>query len=107
MGGDSLRNESPPHPDSGEDESEDIPYAYTSIISFFLLNANFFYGIVKRSRTAPALGAFSWITIRVENEGLMAIRKVGKYFQVDYYDPNGKRIRKNFKKKKDAKEIGR
>jgi len=32
----------------------------------------------------------------------MAIRKVGKYFQIDYYDPNGKRIRKNFKKKKDA-----
>jgi len=32
----------------------------------------------------------------------MAIRKVGKYFQIDYYDPNGKRIRKNFKKKKEA-----
>jgi integrase len=32
----------------------------------------------------------------------MAIRKIGKYFQIDYYDPNGKRIRKNFKKKKDA-----
>ena len=32
----------------------------------------------------------------------MAIRKVGKYFQIDYYDPSGKRIRKNFKKKKDA-----
>jgi integrase len=32
----------------------------------------------------------------------MAIRKVGKYFQIDYYDPNGKRIRRNFKKKKDA-----
>ena len=32
----------------------------------------------------------------------MAVRKVGKYFQIDYYDPNGKRIRRNFKKKKDA-----
>jgi integrase len=32
----------------------------------------------------------------------MAIRKVGKYFQIDYYDPNGRRIRKNFKKKKEA-----
>lgn len=29
----------------------------------------------------------------------MAIRKIGKYFQIDYYDPSGKRIRKNFKKK--------
>ena len=32
----------------------------------------------------------------------MAVRKVGKYFQIDYYHPNGKRIRQNFKKKKDA-----
>jgi integrase len=32
----------------------------------------------------------------------MAIRKVGKNFQIDYYDPNGKQIRQNFKKKKDA-----
>ena len=32
----------------------------------------------------------------------MAIRKAGKYFQIDYYDPSGKRIRKNFKKKKNA-----
>jgi hypothetical protein len=30
----------------------------------------------------------------------MAIRKIGKYFQIDYYDPSGKRIRQNFKKKK-------
>jgi hypothetical protein len=38
----------------------------------------------------------------------MAIRKVGKYFQIDYYDPNGKRIRNNFKKKKDAvAELGK
>jgi hypothetical protein len=22
----------------------------------------------------------------------MAIRKIGKYFQIDYYDPNGKRV---------------
>jgi integrase len=32
----------------------------------------------------------------------MAIRKVGKFWQIDYYDPAGKRIRQNFKKKKDA-----
>jgi len=32
----------------------------------------------------------------------MAIRKIGKHFQIDYYDPNGKRIREKFKKKKDA-----
>ncbi|MCP4623152.1 MAG: hypothetical protein GY850_06430, partial [bacterium] len=38
----------------------------------------------------------------------MAIRKVGKNYQIDYYDPNGKRIRKNFKKKKDAvAELGK
>ena len=81
-------------------ESKNTQYAYTNIISYFLLNANFFHGIGNPNRTASTLGAFSWITIRVESEGLMAIRKVGKYFQVDYYDPNGKRIRKNFKKKK-------
>jgi hypothetical protein len=32
----------------------------------------------------------------------MAIRKVGNHWQIDYYDPNGKRIRQNFKKKKGA-----
>ncbi len=32
----------------------------------------------------------------------MAIRKRGRGYQIDYYDPSGKRIRKNFKKKKDA-----
>ena len=38
----------------------------------------------------------------------MAIRKVGNYWQIDYYDPGGKRIRKNFKKKKDAvAELGK
>jgi len=38
----------------------------------------------------------------------MAIRKVGKYWQIDYYDPNGRRIRKNFKLKKDAvAELGK
>ena len=38
----------------------------------------------------------------------MAIRKVGKYWQIDYYEPNGNRKRQNFKKKKDAvAELGR
>ncbi len=38
----------------------------------------------------------------------MAIRKTGKTYQIDYYDPNGKRIRKAFKKKKDAvAELGK
>ena len=38
----------------------------------------------------------------------MAIRKTGKTYQIDYYDPNGKRIRKHFKKKKDAvAELGK
>jgi len=32
----------------------------------------------------------------------MAIRKVGNSYQIDYYDPSGKRIRKRFKLKKDA-----
>ncbi len=40
--------------------------------------------------------------IQVENQkgGIMAIRKIGKYFQIAYYDPSGKRIRQNFKKEK-------
>jgi integrase len=32
----------------------------------------------------------------------MAVRKRGNAFQIDYFDPGGKRIRKNFDKKKDA-----
>jgi integrase len=32
----------------------------------------------------------------------MAIRKRGDSWQIDYFDPLGKRVRKNFKKKKDA-----
>ena len=36
------------------------------------------------------------------------IRKRGKGYQIDYFDPNGKRIRKSFKKKKDAQaELGK
>jgi len=36
---------------------------------------------------------------------LMAkIRKRGKTYHIDYFDPNGKRIRKSFKKKKEAEE---
>jgi len=36
------------------------------------------------------------------------IRKRGKTYQIDYFDPNGKRIRKSFKKKKDAEaELGK
>lgn len=38
----------------------------------------------------------------------MAIRKIGDSYQIDYYDPSGKRIRKNFKFKKDAvAELGK
>ena len=32
----------------------------------------------------------------------MAIRKRGSSWQIDYFDPAGNRIRKTFKKKKDA-----
>jgi integrase len=36
------------------------------------------------------------------------IRKRGKTYQIDYFDPGGKRIRKSFKKKKDAAaELGK
>ena len=31
-----------------------------------------------------------------------SIKKRGKTYQIDYYDPNGKRVRKSFKKRKDA-----
>jgi hypothetical protein len=32
-----------------------------------------------------------------------SIRKRGDSYEIDYYDPDGKRIRKSFKKKKDAR----
>jgi hypothetical protein len=36
------------------------------------------------------------------------IRKRGKTYQIDYFDPNGKRVRKSFKLKKDAAaELGK
>jgi integrase len=34
---------------------------------------------------------------------MATIRKRGNAYQIDYYDPNGKRVRKTFKKKKDAR----
>ena len=33
---------------------------------------------------------------------MATIRKRGKTYQIDYFDPNGKRVRKSFKKRKDA-----
>ena len=39
---------------------------------------------------------------------MATIRKRGKGYQIDYFDPNGKRVRKSFKKKKDAEaELGK
>jgi len=39
---------------------------------------------------------------------MATIRKRGKTYQIDYFDPNGKRVRKSFKKKKDAEaELGK
>ncbi len=39
---------------------------------------------------------------------MATIRKRGKSYQIDYFDPHGKRIRKSFKKKKDAEaELGK
>jgi len=39
---------------------------------------------------------------------MATIRKRGKAYQIDYFDPNGKRIRRSFKKKKDAQaELGK
>ena len=36
------------------------------------------------------------------------IRKRGDSYQIDYFDPNGKRVRQSFKKKKDAEaELGK
>ena len=38
----------------------------------------------------------------------MGLRKRGNSYQIDYFDPDGKRIRMNFKKKKDAQvELGK
>jgi hypothetical protein len=38
----------------------------------------------------------------------MAIRKRGNSYQIDYIDPNGKRVRKSFSKKKEAEaELGK
>lgn len=34
------------------------------------------------------------------------IRKRGNSYQIDYFDPNGKRIRKSFKKRKDVRDWG-
>ena len=34
----------------------------------------------------------------------MAIRKRGNSWQLDYFDPNGKRVRLSFKRKKDAED---
>jgi integrase len=39
---------------------------------------------------------------------MATIRKRGKAYQIDYFDPDGKRIRKSFKKRKDAEaELGK
>lgn len=39
---------------------------------------------------------------------MATIRKRGKAYQIDYFDPHGKRVRKSFKKKKDAEaELGK
>jgi hypothetical protein len=39
---------------------------------------------------------------------LTKIRKRGNSYQIDYFDPNGKRVRKSFSKKKDAEaELGK
>jgi uncharacterized protein Veg len=39
---------------------------------------------------------------------MATIRKRGKTYQIDYFDPTGKRIRKAFNKKKDAEaELGK
>jgi len=36
------------------------------------------------------------------------IRKRGNSYQIDYFDPNGKRVRKSFRKRKDAEaELGK
>ena len=39
---------------------------------------------------------------------MATVRKRGRGYQIDYFDPYGKRIRKSFKKKKDAEaELGK
>jgi integrase len=48
------------------------------------------------------LNTCQWANLQGESEGLMAIRKRGNSYQIDYIDPNGKRVRKSFRKKKDA-----
>jgi len=36
------------------------------------------------------------------------VRKRGNSYQIDYFDPNGKRVRQSFSKKKDAEaELGK
>ena len=47
--------------------------------------------------------------LREKASGFLAtIRKWGKGYQIDYFDPTGKRVRKSFKKKKDAEaELGK
>jgi len=57
------------------------------------------HGIVDRSRKGISLIPFPWLTKGEKARDLMAtIRKRGKSYQIDYFDPNGKRIRKSFKK---------
>ena len=39
---------------------------------------------------------------------MATIRKRGKSYQIDYFDPTGKRVRKSFRKRKDAEaELGK
>ena len=39
---------------------------------------------------------------------MATVRKRGNGYQIDYFDPTGKRVRKSFKKKKDAEaELGK
>jgi hypothetical protein len=46
--------------------------------------------------------AFSRWCVTKRKGAAMAIRKRGKSYQIDYLEPNGKRIRKTFKKRMDA-----
>jgi len=39
---------------------------------------------------------------------MATIRKRGNSYQIDYFDPTGKRVRESFKRKKDAEaELGK
>ncbi len=39
---------------------------------------------------------------------MLKVRKMGSSWQIDYIDPNGKRVRVSFKKRKDAEaELGK